>query len=149
MSLQCTIIIEKPVAQTVSLYLDPKFFGQWQKSFQSYEPLLGERYSQSSTARLVYLNGERRIELTETILSNNLPNKLDVFYDHEHMSNKLLTRFEPLPGNRTQIMYEPYDIHFKRLLPKILSPFIKGKFRKEAQKWLDNFKSFAERNDRN
>jgi hypothetical protein len=147
MKLESTIIIDKPLRDTVALYFNTGSFGRWQGGFQSYEPLSGERYLPGSKARFVYMNGKRRIELTETILSNNLPNELDAFYDHEHMSNKLRTRFDPQPGNRTKVMAEPYEIRFKGLMPKIFGPLMKGRFREQSQKWLDNFKSFAEKNE--
>jgi hypothetical protein len=58
------------------------------------------------------------------------------------MSNKMRTHFESLPGNQTKITTEPYEIRFKGFLPKLFGPLMKGKFRKQAQKWLDNFKAF-------
>jgi hypothetical protein len=82
--------------------------------------------------------------LIETILSNNLPKDLDSFYDHEHMSNKMRTRFESMPGNQTKVTTEPYEIRFKGLLPKLFGPMMKGKFRQQSQKWLNDFKTFAE-----
>jgi hypothetical protein len=146
MSFECTTIVNKPLKDTVAIYFNPTAFSKWQDGFQSYEHLSGESYHPGSKALFVYVNGKRRIELTETILTNNLPNELDVLYDHEHMSNKLRTRFQPLPDNQTKVTTEPYEIRFKGLLPKIFGPLMKGKMRQQSQQWLDNFKTFAETN---
>jgi hypothetical protein len=57
-------------------------------------------------SRLYYKHGKRDLELTETIVSNNLPESFEAFYHHKHMDNTMKCQFAPLDEFTTRYDYE-------------------------------------------
>jgi len=145
MKFTCTTEINLPISRVVELWRDDGNFKEWQDGFVMIEHLSGEPGSVGAKSRIYLKQGKRKIELLETISSINLPHEKIAIYEHIHMTNIQTTHFKSLSANRTQYISEIEYTKFNGMLPKLMAIFFPGMFKKQSQKWLDQFKEFAER----
>ncbi|WP_394751118.1 SRPBCC family protein [Spongiimicrobium salis] len=145
MKYSCTVDIDVGIAKVVSLWTDERYFDQWQDGFQAIENLEGEPGAVGTTSRILFQQGKRKLELLETIVVNALPEQKKAFYEHSHMTNFQTSRFESLSENKTRYVSEVEYTEFRALIPKLMAKLFPGMFRKQSQKWMDQFKAFAER----
>ena len=85
------------------------------------------------------------MELFETILSLNLPEEKVALYEHIHMTNTQSSRFKSIENNRTLYTSEVEYTKFNGFLVKLMAKFFPGKFKEQSQKWMNQFKEFAEK----
>jgi len=100
MKYTCSVDINLPIEKTVALW-ENENFKEWQDGFKSIEHLSGTPNSKGAKSKIV-LQGKRRIELLETIISEDLPKKKTTLYEHIHMTNTQTTRFKAIDPNKTQ-----------------------------------------------
>ena len=84
------------------------------------------------------------MEILETILKNDLPQEFTGLYEHKHMSNTMSNRFESIDENKSRWIADVEYTRFSGLIPKLLASLFPGMFKKQTQKWLSQFKVFAE-----
>ena len=148
MKYTCKTEINLPINRVVELWKDEKNFSEWQDGFVKIEHINGETETAGAKSRIYLKQGKRKMELLETIVLNDLPNKKISTYEHIHMINTLTTSFSSIHDNRTQYIAEVEYTKFNSILPKLMSVFFPGIFKKQTQKWLDQFKAFAEKNNK-
>ena len=146
MKYRCTVDIELDIDAVAKLWADERHFKEWQDGFQSIERLTGLPGAVGATSKILYQQGSQRMELTETILSNNLPKEKKALYEHVHMTNTQTTRFERITATKTRYISEVEYIKFNAFMPKLMAKLFPGMFRKQIQKWMNQFKAFAESN---
>tara|TARA_B100000809_G_scaffold265823_1_gene325912 strand:+ start:2907 stop:3353 length:447 start_codon:yes stop_codon:yes gene_type:complete len=144
MKYTCTIEIELPIAEVVKLWSNEDFFNQWQDGFQSIEILNGTSGAIGTKSKILLQHGKRKMELIETIISNKLPTEKKALYKHVHMTNTQTTKFESINENKTRYISEVEYTKFNGVLPKLMSMVFSGMFKKQSQKWMNQFKAFAE-----
>lgn len=144
MKYTCVIEIVAPIGQVVKLWESEEHFKEWQDGFKSIEHLSGTPHTSGAKSKIM-LEGGRRIELIETILSINLPDEKVGLYEHIHMTNTQTSRFKPIGDNRTRYTSEVEYTQFNGWLIKLMAKFFPSKFKVQSQKWMDQFKAFAER----
>lgn len=91
--------------------------------------------------------GKRKIELTETILSNKLPEEKKALYEHIHMINEQTTGSEKINAIHTiHTLYISGVEHTKFIgfVPKLKAKVFPGLSKKQSEKWMNQFKVFAE-----
>ncbi len=140
----CTIEIERPITEVVKLWSDEKHYDQWQDGFQSIDVLSGTPGAIGTTSKILLQHGKRKMELIETIISNNLPTEKKALYEHVHMTNTQTTMFEAISENITRYISEVEYTKFNGFFPKLMGRFFSGVFKKQSQKWMEQFKVFAE-----
>lgn len=145
MKYSCTVEIDLPIDRVVKLWEEEANFKKWQDGFISIEHLSGTPHTVGATAKIV-LEDKRRIELLETIIINNLPREKTALYEHVHMTNRQTTRFEEIGSNKTRYVSEVEYTQFNGWLVKLMARLFPGKFKAQSQKWLQQFKEFAEGN---
>jgi hypothetical protein len=116
------------------------------RRIQSIEHLSGERNAVGTKPRII-IEGKQRIELTETIISNNLPEEKIGLYEHIHMINTQASRFLAVDKNNTEYTSEVEYTKFIGLMITIMAKIFPGQFKKQSQKWMENFKVFVESNN--
>ena len=84
------------------------------------------------------------MELIETIILWNLPKKFSAAYKAKSMENTMSNYLTVIDDNKTRWVAEVEYTAFHGFLPKLTSVFMSGMFEKQTQKWLDQFKVFAE-----
>lgn len=140
----CTIEVNLPKKETAALWADEQYFSEWQDGFTAIELLEGQPGAEGAKARILFHDGKNEMELIETIIHSKLPEEKKAFYEHEHMDNTQTTRFEAIDENSTRIVSEVEYTQFKKFVPKVMAFLMPGVFKGQSQKWLDQFKVFAE-----
>ncbi|MEX0288264.1 MAG: hypothetical protein AB3N14_04065 [Flavobacteriaceae bacterium] len=111
-----------------------------QDGFQSKELLEGGAWEVGSKSKMNYKN----LELIETILINKLPQEFIGLYEHKHMVNTMYCKFTALDDNLTQLDQEIHYTQFNGFIPKVMAKLFPGMFKRQVQKWLDQFKTVVE-----
>lgn len=143
MKFTCQIDIDLPRNRVIELFDNPDNMKKWQDGLLSFEHLEGEPGQAGARSKLVYQNGKKTFDLYEHITVRNLPDEFSGYYDHVAMRNTMTNRFEELDANSTRWISELHYT-FKTPMWRFFSKFMKGMFRKQTQKYLNNFKKFAE-----
>ena len=93
---------------------------------------------------MYYQMRKNEMELTETIVSNELPESFYAEYHHKHMDNTMRCTFTALDDNHTQYDTEVEYTRINWIMTKLMAILFPGMYRKMGQKWMDNFKAFVE-----
>ena len=144
MTFSCSVDINAPIGTVVSLFDNIGNMKKWQDGFKSHEHISGIPGTAGAKSKLVYDTGKHVIELTETIQNKQLPKEMTALYEHTHMVNTLTTSFTELPGGKTRYTTTIDYTKFIGFMPKLMSILMPGVFKKQAQKWADQFKVFVE-----
>lgn len=145
MKFTCTVIIEKPIDQVADLFINPDNLKEYQDGFIGKEIVSGTPATVGAISTMVYQQGKRKMEITETVTSNNLPHEFSGFYHHIHMDNTMTNRFTSLSENRTRYDAEIEYTVLRGFMVKAMAFLFPSMFKKQVQKWLDQFKVFAEK----
>lgn len=145
MKFTCSIDIARPVKKVAALFEDPANLTHYQDGFVKKELISGKQGEVGAVAKLYYQMGKREMVITETILVNNLPEEFLGSYHHKHMDNTMHCSFIALDAQNTRYDATIEYTAFRGWLPKTMAFLFPGMFKKQVQKWLDNFKAFAER----
>lgn len=144
MKYSCSTIINAPIDAVVALWDNPEHFNQWQDGFQSITLLQGSNNSPGAKSKIV-LEDKMRIELTETIITYNLPKEKKALYEHKHMSNTQTSNFESIDVHKTRYTSEVEYTQFNGFMIKLMAILFPGKFKAQSEKWMQQFKAFAEK----
>ena len=145
MKYTCTVEINAPLEKVVELWNNENNFKEWQDGFKSIEHL-GDRAHVKGAKSKIILEGRQRIELLETIITNNLPEEKTALYEHIHMTNTQTSRFKALGENKTLYTSEVEYVKFNGFLIKMVAKLFPSKFKQQSQKWMKQFKTFVEQN---
>ena len=143
MKYTCSIDIDLPLEKTVKLWEDENNFKHWQDGFKSIKHLNGSTNTVGATSKII-LNSNQKIELLETILVSNLPHEKTALYEHKHMANTQTTRFIAIDTYKTQYISEVEYTKFNGLFIKVIAKLFPKKFKAQSEKWMLQFKTFAE-----
>lgn len=143
MKYTCTVEIEAPLSEVVALWDNENHFKDWQDGFESIEHVEGTPHTKGAKSLIVF-QGKNRMELRETILSNNLPGEKIALYEHIHMTNTQASRFTSIGDSKTLYTSEVEYLKFNGFLVKLMAKLFPGKFKGQSQKWMDQFKAFVE-----
>lgn len=145
MEFTCTVIIGKLIKQFVEFFINPDNLKEYQDGFLEKELVSGKPAQVGTISKMFYQQGKRKMEITETVRSNNLPHEFSEFYLHIYMDNTLTNRFISLSEDRTQYDAEIEYIVLRGFMVKALSFLFPRMFKKQVQKWLDQFRVFVEK----
>lgn len=147
MKFKCSIEIDLPREKVVELFDNSDNMKHWQDGFVSFEHLSGEAGKVGAKSRILYNNNGREMELIETITVNNLPDEFSGIYVHKHMTNSMVNKFEWLAASKTRWTAEIEYTQLNGMMIKMMVFLMPGMFRKQTQKWLNQFKVFAEKRE--
>ncbi|NER15273.1 hypothetical protein GWK08_17585 [Leptobacterium flavescens] len=139
-----SIEIEKPVELVTRLFTDPEGMKEYQDGFIKKELLSGREGNEGAISKMYYQYGKRDMILTETIVSNNLPDSFEATYHHKHMDNTFKCSLIELNENRTRYEYA-YEYTRMSLIPRIMGILFPKMYRQQGEKWMKQFKEFVER----
>ena len=141
----CSVIIDKPKVFVTNLFVKPEFLGEYQEGFVKKNIVKGNYFEVGAISKLYYKMGKGEMELTETVLKNELPDSFAALYVHKHTENTMTSTFISLSDTKTQYNAEINYTSFKGVIVKIMAFLFPIFFKKQVQKWLDNFKVFVEK----
>lgn len=120
------IQINRPVSEVWDAFLEPMNTVRWQDSLVSVETITGEDGQVGSSARLVYRDGGRRLEMTETVLEREERAILALDISRPCAVMQVVNRFEPLSSGHT-VWTQEVQFTFRgwaRLIAKLYIPSI-------------------------
>jgi uncharacterized membrane protein len=144
MKFTCTVDINLPVNRVVELFDNVENMYKWQDGLQSFDHISGTPGEVGAKSKMVYKHKKRVLELEETILVKNLPDEFTATYEHIHMTNTMSNRFTAPSEGKTRWEANIEYTQFNGFMPKVMAKLFPGMFKKQTQKWLDQFKTFAE-----
>lgn len=145
MKFTCTVSINKPVEEVVALWGNEENRKEWQDGYLESVLLSGTDGIAGAKTRMTYLTGKHKVELIETILVNDLPREFTGLYEAKEMVNTMKNEFIPISEGKTNWTSTIEYTKFNGFVPRLMAYLLPGFFRKQAQKWHDQFKEFAER----
>lgn len=145
MKFTCSVVINKPKEMVANYFANPDFLGEYQDGFIRKENISGKLGEVGSVSKMYYKMGKGEMELTETILENNLPDFFLAEYFHKHTENTMKSTFISVDENSTKYEAEINYTAFKGFMINIMKSLFPSMFKKQVQKWLDNFKIFLEK----
>jgi len=137
-----SIVIQKPIDQTVKDFRNYKNMKHWQKDLVRIKHLNSDNEENGTISELIYNIDNREISLIETIIFEDFPEIINITYDSERFYNIQENTFEALSKDCTKWTSKN---EFK------LSGFIKIigiiKFfsvRNRFNRYMQSFKAFTE-----
>lgn len=140
-----SLIINKPRAVVIEIFMNPNYNIEYQDGFVSKELIEGIATQDNAVSKMYYKHGKREMVLTETILKNDLPESIEAFYHHKHMDNTMKCSFEVVSPERTRYNYEYEYTRINWFMPKLMAILFPSVYRKQGDKWMHQFKQFVEK----
>lgn len=143
MKYSCKVTINMPRDDVIALFEDPEVLPKWQEGFLSIEEIEGPRGEAGGKSRLRYQMGKREIEMVETILVHDPPERFDATYEAKGVWNLNQNYFTaPAPGITEWLVETEFRCKGVMWIMSLVMP---GMFRKQTQKMMEAFKAYAER----
>jgi hypothetical protein len=145
MRYQYTIEIDLPISEVSAKFQDLDNLHKWQEGLKEYKHLSGTPGQPGAKMHLRYEFGKRKLEMTETIMANQLPERFDATYDvkgYNGVHNISLNRFASVGLNKTRWTQEN-EFQLSGFM-KLVGLFFPGMLKKQTWKMMSEFKRFAE-----
>ena len=136
------IEINLPVDKVIELFDNADNLSKWQPELISFKHISGEPGQVGAKSNLKYQMGKREIEMVETITVRNLPEEFSGTYEAKGVFNVVKNKFIPLSESKTQYITEQ-EFQFSGMM-KLMGAVMPGAFKKQSEKYLRQFKEFAE-----
>ncbi|OUR91040.1 hypothetical protein A9Q87_11220 [Flavobacteriales bacterium 34_180_T64] len=140
MKFTCSVNIKAPLNLVTQIFEDPEQQKHFQDGFISKIHISGNKGNKGAVSQLNY----KKLELIETIIENNLPNEFRALYEHKHTTNTMYVKFIPIDDYNTQYFTEIEYTKFNGFIINILVTIAPSLFKKQVQKWLNQFKLYVE-----
>ena len=137
--------INQPLDKVIELFDNPDNLDKWQPGFVSFESLGGTPGQPGAKSKLKYKVGRREIEMIETITERNLPHSFHGTYETKGMQSDLRNFFTETAPGKTKWRSET-ESKLSGMM-KLIGWLMPSAFKKQSQKYLDMFKTFAENNN--
>lgn len=142
MKYTCEIVIDRPLDEVIALFDNPDNLKEWQPGLIDIEHLSGDPGHPGAKARLKYNMGNRNVEMTETILTRNLPEEFSSTYEAKNVYNIVKNTFEKVDENRTKwTAFQEFKLYG---FMKLFGWLMPGSFKKQSMKYMEYFKEFVE-----
>lgn len=143
MKYQHKITINKPLNEVIEKFSDPDNLEHWQRGFIFMKPINGELGAEGSQNLLKYEIGKRQIEMTETILKNNLPYEFSATYKARRVYNSQKNSFKQI-DQKTSVWIADNEFEFSGFM-KLFGWFMPGAFKKQSWTYMKDFKAFVQK----
>ena len=140
MKFTCSVEINQPKAYVAEIFSDSSLLKHFQDGFKEKEHLGGVPGEAGAKSKMIY----EKLELIETIIRNDLPDEFIALYEHKHMTNTMKVNFESLSENVTCYTSEIEYTKFNGLMIKFIAKLFPSMFKKQALKWMNQFKVYVE-----
>lgn len=147
MNYLASVEIDLPIDKVVSLFKDPENYHYWMEGLLSLELKKGVTGEVGTETLFRFKMGKREMEMMETVEVSDLPDEYAVSYKAKGVSNTVTSKFSELDGGRTLYTTEN-EFRFTGFM-KVIAFLMPGSFKKQSQKYLNDFKDFAEKNKLN
>ncbi|MDP7028144.1 MAG: SRPBCC family protein [Candidatus Marinimicrobia bacterium] len=138
------ITINLPRTKVIELFDSTDNLKKWQPGLISFDHVSGTPGEVGAKSKLHYRMGKRDIEMIETITVKNLPDEFSGTYEAKGVWNEVKNFFYEVDEQTTKWVSEN-EFRCSGFM-KIFIFLMPGSFKKETQKYLEQFKVFAEGN---
>ncbi len=145
MKYQGSIEINAPLQKVAELFANPKNLKEYQEGFVRKELISGTEGEKGAVSKLYYQHGKHKMELVETITSNQLPHSFEAHYHHKHMDNSMKCTFTALTDKVTQYQTDVKYTRINWIMPRLIAILFPSMYRKPGERWMRNFKVFVEK----
>ncbi len=142
MKFRSEIEIEQPIDLLVDLIQDPENTLKWLDGLRSVKHVSGEFRQAGAKSKVVFDSPAGRMLITETIISNELPEQYIMRYDGNGYVSYSNYSFEKLTSSSTLFVLQQ-QVELKGAL-KLARGFLKGTMNRQLSKSAVSFKRFAE-----
>ena len=136
------IDINLPRARVVELFDNTENLKEWMPGLVLFETFEGQPGKPGAKSRMEFQMGKRKIKMIETIVSNNLPDEMEGYYEMNGVKNNIKASFVEIEPNKT--MYISESTFKLSGVMWLIGPLMKKTFMKTSQDYLERFKLFAE-----
>jgi hypothetical protein len=153
MKFTVSIEIDLPRQRVVQLLTDRAQLPKWLRGVLVHEPLSGSDGQVGTVSRVVMQMGQQEMECTETVTRrepadlHGVPRDSVVHYDREIVAQGMWSAArEQLmeAGPETTLWVSENEYRFSGLPMRLVAPFMRGAFRKQSLRHMQDFKAFAE-----
>ncbi len=145
MKFKGSVEINQSREKVTQLFADPNHLKEYQDGFVKKVLVKGTAGKAGAVSNLHYAAGKRKMVLTETVVANRLPDYFEARYHHEHMDNDMRCTFTAIGDNKTRYDYEFEYTRINWILPKLMAILFPGMYQRQGDKWMNQFKEFAEK----
>lgn len=142
MKFSSEIEIGRPIGELVVLFQDPDATLKWLDGLRSVKHVSGEYRQPGAVSRVVFDSPAGRMMITETVISNDLPDEYIIRYEGQGYVSYSNYRFEEISIDSTKLIMVQH-VELKGAF-KLASGLIKGTMGKQLDKSAESFKRFAE-----
>ena len=136
------IEINTNIDTVIALFDNPYNMQKYMQGIESYNVVEGNIREVGAKAEMTVLMGEKKIIMTEEIITNNLPEQKKVTYTADAVYNIVTNKFIKVSEKKTKFINEQ-EFEFKGFM-KIIGFFMPSAFKKQSRVYLKDFKEFAE-----
>lgn len=144
MKYKVSLNIDRPVDDVTRLFSDPEHIKKWQPELVSMTLLEGEAGEAGSKSRLKFKLNGREMEMTETIVFNNLPKEFTSTYETKGVYNIQTNHFEKVGEKKTK-WTTISEFRFSGFM-KWIGWLMPHSFRRQTLKYMRRLKALAENN---
>ena len=137
------IIINAPIDRVVELFGNSDNMYKWMEGIVDHEHLEGTPGQEGAKMLMVFNMGGNQIEITETILAKDLPAVFDAKYESKFSTNIVQSGFEQVNETTTR-QYSVTKIKPGNFMVRMMTWLSPNMFKKQSQKYMIDFKTFAE-----
>jgi uncharacterized membrane protein len=135
-----SITIDANIDTIKAAFFNVEDMKHYQDGFKSKTLISGIAGEKGSKSKLVY----DKLELIETIITNNLPEEFLALYQHKHTTNTMKVSFVPITDNKTRYISIVEYTHLKGFVIKMIAKIYPRMFKNQIDKWLKQFKNHIE-----
>lgn len=132
------IEIKAPLDQVVRTFSNRDLIPVWQPGLLSIETIETSPYPKY---KLRFASGRRKVIMTETIIDDRLPEHYECTYQMKGLANRVIHRFEALPGGHTRWICTN-EFRFKGLM-RLVAVFMKEGLEQQTRILMKNFTGFV------
>ena len=136
--------IKAPLQTVVDYFKNVDLLGEYQDGFVSKTTIEGNPWEEGTRSIMEYKHDKMEMILEETILENKLPASFKAFYYHKHMDNTMESKFIALDENNTRFEFDFEYTRINWIMPRLMAILFPGVYKKQAFKWMNQFKTFVE-----
>jgi len=145
MNFACGVDINASREKVIALFDNPNNMKHWQDGFVSFKNISGEKGTVGSESIITYNIKNREIELIETVVVRDLPREFTGNYVFKEGANSMRNLFKEITPQKTRYTAEVNYYEINSFIMKLMSWFFPGIFKKQVQKWMNQFKDFVEK----
>jgi len=134
--------IEKPIEELIVLIQNPEVTLKWLQGLRSVKHVSGELRQPGAISKVVFDSPAGRLLITETVVSNDLPQEYIMRYDGQGYVSYSNYSFEKVSKGSTRFILQQ-DVELKGAL-RLVEGLMKKTMEKQLNKSAESFKRYAE-----